>query len=212
MREEDNNPNSAIQTPNSPWLVLGLGNPGEEYAGTYHNVGFRVVEKLAERYRVAIEIRCGPARISNKVAIGSEDAVFVIPETFMNRAGAALPKLFERFEMSGGRVIAVYDEVALPIGRLRIRLKGSAAGHNGVKSLISACGTDEFVRVRVGILPDRPVADLRDFVLSRVARSHRVLLNKAEEAAADAIEMLLKEGPAKAMAIFNSLDLRESEE
>ena len=201
-----------IRGPQSPWLVIGLGNPGAEYADTYHNVGFRVVEKLAARCGVRVNIQCGPALISNRIPAGDSDAVLVLPETFMNRAGAALPKLFERFETSGSRIIAVFDDVALPLGKLRIRLKGSAGGHNGVKSLISASGTTEFSRVRVGILPDRPVEDLREFVLSRVARSHRALLDQSETAAADAVWALLTEAPARAMATFNSLDLRESKE
>jgi PTH1 family peptidyl-tRNA hydrolase len=197
----------------SIWLVVGLGNPGEEYADTYHNVGFRVVEKLAARLGVGVNIRCGPALISNRVNVGASRVVLVVlPQTFMNRSGAVLPKLFERFETSGPRMIAVFDDVALPLGRLRIRLKGSAGGHNGVRSLVSASGTTEFPRVRVGILPDRPVEDLREFVLSRIARQHRTLMGEAETAAADAVWSLLADGAAKAMAAFNSLDLRESKE
>jgi PTH1 family peptidyl-tRNA hydrolase len=205
-------PNSGTAKPESTRLIIGLGNPGPEYADTYHNVGFRVVERLAQEWGVTIGIHCGPALISNRVRVGDSDAVLVLPETFMNRAGAVLPRLFERFETSAARMIAVYDDVALPLGKLRLRLKGSAGGHNGVKSLISACDTGEFVRVRVGILPDRPVDELRDFVLSRVARSHRKLLGEAEAAAADAVAALLEEGPAKAMARFNSMDLREAKE
>ena len=191
-------------------LIVGLGNPGPDYAGTYHNVGFRVVDLLAGRFGVRVNITCGPALISNRA--GSEDAVLVLPQTFMNLSGAVLPKLFERFEATASDVIAVYDDIALPLGKLRIRQKGSAGGHNGVKSLISSSGSDEFLRVRVGILPERPVESLHDFVLSRVAKRDRDLMERAEAAAADAVEALLKEGPEKAMATFNRLDLRESKE
>jgi len=191
-------------------LIVGLGNPGPDYAGTYHNVGFRVVDLLAGRFGVRVNITCGPALISNRA--GSEDAVLVLPQTFMNLSGAVLPKLFERFEATASDVIAVYDDIALPLGKLRIRQKGSAGGHNGVKSLISSSGSDEFLRVRVGILPERPVESLHDFVLSRVAKRDRNLMERAEAAAADAVEALLKEGPEKAMATFNRLDLRESKE
>jgi PTH1 family peptidyl-tRNA hydrolase len=127
----------------------------------------------------------------------------------MNLVGGALPKLFERFETSREGVIAVYDDIALPLGKLRIRQKGSAGGHNGVKSLISSCGSDEFLRVRVGILPERPVVNLHDFVLARVAKGDRDLMARAETAASEAVETLVREGPAKAMATFNRLDLRE---
>jgi PTH1 family peptidyl-tRNA hydrolase len=191
-------------------LIVGLGNPGPEYADTYHNVGFRVVDILAGRFGVRVNITCGPALISNR--IGNEDAVLVLPQTFMNLSGSVLPRLFERFEAGSGDVIAVYDDIALPLGKLRIRQKGSAGGHNGVKSLISSSGSDEFLRVRVGILPERPVESLHDFVLSRVAKRDRDLIGRAEAAAADAVEALLKERPEKAMATFNRLDLRESKE
>ena len=197
------------------WLIVGLGNPGPEYADTYHNVGFRVVETLAERAGVRINITCGPALISNRIGgatAGDRDAVLVLPQTFMNLSGSVLPRLFERFETNTGKVIAVYDDIALPLGKLRIRQKGSAGGHNGVKSLISSAGSDEFLRVRVGILPERPIERLHDFVLSRVAKRDRELMGRAEAAAADAVEALLKEVPEKAMATFNRLDLRESKE
>ena len=196
----------------STWLIVGLGNPGSEYQDTYHNVGFRVVELLAERLGARININCGPALISNKTVVGGKGAVLVLPQTFMNRVGSALPKLFERFETSCSGIIAIYDDIALPLGKLRIRHKGSAGGHNGVKSLILACDSDEFLRVRVGILPERPIENLRDFVLSRVARSDRVLLGQAEAAVADSVQMLLAEGVAKAMATFNRMDLREAKE
>ena len=191
-------------------LIVGLGNPGPEYADTYHNVGFRVVDILAGRFGVRVNIVCGPALISNRT--GKEDAVLVLPQTFMNLSGSVLPRLFERFEAGSGDVIAVYDDIALPLGKLRIRQKGSAGGHNGVKSLISSSGSDEFLRVRVGILPERPVESLHDFVLSRVAKRDRDLIGRAEAAAADAVEALLKEAPEKVMATFNRLDLRELKE
>jgi PTH1 family peptidyl-tRNA hydrolase len=194
------------------WVIVGLGNPGSEYADTYHNVGFRVVERLADRSRVRINITCGPALISNRARVGGDagqEAVLVLPQTFMNLSGSVLPKLFERFETSVEKVLAVYDDIALPLGKLRLRQKGSAGGHNGVKSLISSCGSDAFLRVRVGILPERPIERLHDFVLSRVAKRDRELLEHSEVAAADAVEALLRDGPVKAMATFNRLDLRE---
>jgi PTH1 family peptidyl-tRNA hydrolase len=198
--------------PNSTWLVLGLGNPGDEYADTYHNIGFRVLAELARKFGVRIREKCGPALISNRFGIAGNSAVLVAPQTFMNLSGAVLPRLFERFESSSGRLILVYDDIALPLGKLRIRQKGSAGGHNGVKSIVSACGSDEFLRVRVGILPERPVSQMRDFVLSRVAKADVKLLGQAEAAAADAVEALIADGAEKAMATFNRLDLREAKE
>ena len=198
--------------PNSAWLVLGLGNPGPEYEDTYHNIGFRVLAELSRKYGLRIREKCGPALISSKFAIAGSSAVLVAPQTFMNLSGAVLPRLFERFETSSGRLIVVYDDIALPLGKLRIRQKGSAGGHNGVKSVVSACGSDEFLRVRVGILPERPVSQMRDFVLSRIAKADVKLLGQAEAAAAEAVEALIADGAEKAMATFNRLDLREAKE
>jgi len=194
------------------WLVVGLGNPGPEYESTYHNVGFRVVERMAAQHQVRIRQQCGPAMISDRIVFGGGNAVLVVPQTFMNKSGLVLPKLFERFEATIRDVIVVYDELALPLGKLRVRQKGSAGGHNGVKSMISSSGSDDFMRVRVGIMPDHPIADTRDFVLSRVSKNDRLLLDQTEEIAARAVESLIAEGIEKSMAAFNGIDLRETKD
>ena len=194
------------------WLIVGLGNPGEEYANTYHNAGFRVLERIAAQQQARLKTRCGPALISGRVTLGGQSAVLVLPLTYMNLSGAALPPVFERFEASAGEMIVVYDDVALPLGKLRVRQKGSAGGHNGIKSIISTLGSDDFLRVRVGIRPDRDLGDVRDFVLSPVAKSDRELLSQAEEIAAKAIETLISAGIEKAMAEYNGIDLRETKE
>ena len=194
------------------WLVVGLGNPGEEYAGTYHNAGFRVLERIAACQDVRIRERHGPALISGKVILGGQPAVLVMPQTFMNKSGSALLAVFERFESNARNMIVVYDDLALPLGKLRVRQKGSAGGHNGIKSVISTLGSDEFLRVRVGIQPDREIGDVRDFVLSRVAKGDRALLDRTEEVAVKAIETLIAAGIDKAMAEYNGIDLREDVE
>ena len=209
MVDEALNSQFAIRNSQSPRLIVGLGNPGPEYEDTYHNVGFRVVTEMARASGVRIKEDCGPALISSRVVIGGQNAVFVLPQTYMNRTGSALPKLFERFETDCGGLMIVYDDVALPVGKLRIRQKGSAGGHNGIKSVISVCGSDEFLRVRVGILPERPIENVRDFVLSRVAKADRQYLDQSEDLARKAVETLLAEGVERAMAAFNGIDLRE---
>ena len=191
------------------WLIVGLGNPGEEYAGTYHNVGFRVLQRIAADQGVRIKERCGPALISGRVTLGGQSAALVMQQTFMNKSGSALPPVFERFEATAQDMIVVYDDLALPLGKVRVRQKGSAGGHNGIKSIISTLGSDEFLRIRVGILPDREIGDVRDFVLSRVAKADRQLLEKTEEMAAKAAESLIADGIDKAMAAYNGIDLRE---
>lgn len=190
------------------WLVMGLGNPGSEYENSYHNVGFRVVEKMADRQRVRIRQECGPAIVSDKVVLGGQTAVLVEPQTFMNRSGLTLMKLFERFDAAIKDLVVVYDDLALPLGKVRVRQKGSAGGHNGIKSLISSAGSDEFLRVRVGVMPDHPISETRDFVLSRVSKKDRELLDQTEDLAAKAVESLIADGIEKSMAAFNGIDLR----
>jgi PTH1 family peptidyl-tRNA hydrolase len=194
------------------WLIVGLGNPGEEYADTYHNVGFHVLERIAEEQHTSIRRKCGSAMISEEIAVAEQPAVLVMPQTFMNHSGAALAPVFERYEVNEGRMIVIYDDIALPLGKLRVRQKGSAGGHNGIKSIISAIGSDEFLRVRIGIRPERDIADVRDFVLSRVAKRDRTLLEAAEDLAVKATETLIASGIEKAMAEYNGIDLRDLKE
>jgi PTH1 family peptidyl-tRNA hydrolase len=191
---------------------VGLGNPGDEYAASYHNVGFRVLERIAREKNTRFRQQCGRALISGKVVLGGRTAVLALPQTFMNRSGDALPALFERFDCGIKDMLVVYDDLALPLGKIRLRQKGSAGGHNGIKSLVSTLGTDEFMRIRVGILPEREIGDVRDFVLSRVSKGDRILLDQAEEIAARAAETLLADGIEKAMAAYNGIDLREEEQ
>ncbi len=202
-------PESQIQDRTFPWLIIGLGNPGEKYSETYHNVGFRVVRKLERTLGVRLRQHCGRALVSDQALLGGETVVLVEPQTYMNASGEVLKPLFERFGSALQDIIVVYDELALPIGKIRVRQKGSAGGHNGIKSLISCAGDDEFMRVRVGILPDREVGDVRDFVLSRVAKSDRPLLEQAEDVAVKAVESLLSNGIEKTMAAYNGMNLKE---
>jgi len=191
------------------WLVVGLGNPGTEYADTYHNVGYHILDRIAEQQHLRFREQCGPALISEKATLAGQYAVLVKPLTFMNHSGAALAAVFQRFESTAQDMIVVYDDLALPLGKLRVRQKGSAGGHNGIKSLVSTLGSDEFLRVRVGIRPDREIGDVRAFVLHSVAKGDRAMLNEIEELAIKAIETLIGGGIEKAMAEFNGIDLRE---
>jgi peptidyl-tRNA hydrolase, PTH1 family len=211
---ESETPNSQFEIRNSKFtrLIVGLGNPGDEYSDTYHNVGFRVLERIAREQDTRIRERCGQALISGSVVLGGRTAVLALPQTFMNRSGDAMPALFERFACGVQDMLVVYDDLALPLGKIRIRQKGSAAGHNGITSLISALGSDEFMRIRVGIQPGREIGEVRDFVLSRVSKDDRALLDHAEEIAARAVESLLADGIEKAMAAYNGIDLREEEQ
>jgi PTH1 family peptidyl-tRNA hydrolase len=190
-------------------FIMGLGNPGPEYADTYHNVGFRVVAAMAGERGVRIRNRVGQALVSEETSVGGEAARFVLPQTFMNLSGAAASAIFEKFGAAAADLVIVYDDVALPLGKVRVRQKGSSGGHNGVRSLISACGSDEFLRVRVGIKPDRPIQEMRAFVLARIAKVDSGLLDSAEAVAAKAVETLIASGIEKAMAEFNGIDLKQ---
>ena len=189
------------------WLVIGLGNPGPEYEDTYHNVGFRVVDRLAGRMGKAMGIRIGEAQ----VGLCPPSMILVKPQTYMNASGRILGLLFERFG-EGVRLCVVSDDLALPCGRVRVRERGSAGGHNGLKSISSAYGSNDYVRVRVGIGTEREFESTKDYVLSRVSRSERDLLSRAEVLAADAVECVTREGVRVAMSRYNGMDLRENDE
>jgi PTH1 family peptidyl-tRNA hydrolase len=199
------------------WIVIGLGNPGDEYAETYHNVGFRVVEILADRggasnWSRPDSIGMIPARIAEIVAgQAGPNAILVQPWTYMNRTGEILAPLFDRFSPDA-RLLVVSDDLALPLGKIRLRQRGSAGGHNGLKSVGSAYGSDQYCRIRVGIDAGRPQGDTRDYVLSRVRKPDRETLGRAEALAADAVEAVISESVPLAMSRFNGIDLREPED
>ena len=192
-------------------LIVGLGNPGIEYQFTPHNLGFLTIDQLADDLNVEVRNRNCRA-LTARSTIGEEPVVLAKPETFMNLSGVSVRELVEKLGIRPETdLIVIYDDLDLPIGKLRIRQKGSAGGHNGIKSIISTLGADEFLRIRVGIQPDRPTGNARDFVLSRVAKADRDLLVQAEEIAAKAVETLVADGIEKAMAAYNGIDLREEE-
>lgn len=183
-------------------LIVGLGNPGPEYAATPHNLGFWAVDRLAER--AGIRVTRPEARAY--VGLGRVAGVPVVlakPQTFMNASGMAVRDLLARYELRPAAMIVVFDDVSLPWGVLRIRPRGSAGGHNGVESVIGATGTDGFPRVRIGIAPGHPVGDLADYVLRPMSRSRQQQAAELAENAAAAVEVILAEGVERAMSRFN---------
>lgn len=183
-------------------LIVGLGNPGPEYAATPHNLGFWTVDRLAER----AGIRVTRPEAKAYVGLGRVAGVPVAlakPQTFMNASGMAVRELLARYELQPAAMIVVFDDVALPWGMLRIRPRGSAGGHNGVESVIGAAGTDGFPRVRIGIAPEHPVGDLADYVLRPMSRSRQQEAAELAENAAAAVELILAEGVERAMSRFN---------
>jgi PTH1 family peptidyl-tRNA hydrolase len=190
------------------FLIVGLGNPGEEYEHTPHNLGFLAVDRLAE----ANAIRMTRKENASLVGLGEirrRKVALAKPQTFMNLSGPAVKGLLERYGLKPDRLILVYDELALPWQDLRIRPKGSAGGHNGVKSVIGSLGTMEFTRVRLGIRPVdesgalRPIGDTAKFVLAPFKRGQMKEVEEAVGRGAEAVESIIAEGVEKSMAAYN---------
>jgi PTH1 family peptidyl-tRNA hydrolase len=184
------------------FLVAGLGNPGEEYALTPHNLGFMVVDRLAERYGIRVNRKDSKALIGVG-EIDGHPVMLAKPQTFMNLSGTSLAPLMEKHSIPLDRLIVVYDELDLPWQALRIKPKGSAAGHKGIASVMSSIGSTEVARVRMGIQPGHPVSDGADFVLAPFKRSQREELDGFVDYAADAVRSIIAEGVAMAMTKFN---------
>jgi PTH1 family peptidyl-tRNA hydrolase len=184
------------------FLVAGLGNPGEEYALTPHNLGFLTVDRLAERYGIRVTRKDSKALVGVGEIEGRE-AMLAKPQTFMNLSGASLGSLMEKHSIEPGGLIVVYDELDLPWTALKIKPKGSAAGHNGMKSVIESLKTSELVRVRLGIHPGHPVRHGAEFVLAPMKRSQMKELDELVGYAADAVRTIIAEGVEKAMTKFN---------
>jgi PTH1 family peptidyl-tRNA hydrolase len=184
------------------FLVAGLGNPGEEYAGTPHNLGFMVVDRLAEMYGIRAT-RHDSKALTGVGQVGGRDAMLAKPQTFMNLSGTSLKPLMEKHSLTAAELILVYDELALPWGSLRIKPRGSSAGHNGVESTIRSLGTNEFVRVRLGIHPGHPLSSGKDYLLSPLKRSLHKELEQLVADGADAVVSIITEGVEKSMTRFN---------
>jgi peptidyl-tRNA hydrolase, PTH1 family len=183
-------------------LVAGLGNPGEEYAATPHNLGFLTVDRLGERHGIRI------ARKDSKALVGAGEidghpVMLAKPQTYMNLSGTSLAPLMEKHAIPTDRLVLVYDELDLPWMAVRIKPKGSAAGHNGMQSVIASLHTSDLVRVRLGIHPGHPVRDGAEFVLAPIKRSQKKELEELVDYAAGAVRSIIAEGVEKAMTKFN---------
>jgi peptidyl-tRNA hydrolase, PTH1 family len=184
-------------------LIVGLGNPGPRYRGTFHNVGFDVVDEVARRRGVSFEAAPADALMA-RVRDVDGGALLAKPLTFMNVSGDAVGALQRYFRIALEDLLVVVDDVALPAGRLRVRRSGSAGGHNGLKSIIACLGTDGFARLRVGVGRGDPRRDLADHVLSRVSGEERETLTAATGQAADAAELFLGAPIEELMKRFNA--------
>ena len=201
------------------FLVVGLGNPGPEYANTPHNLGFMVVDRLAESNAIRVTRKENVAHVGLG-SIRQKRVALAKPQTFMNVSGPSVKGLLERYGLTPDRVLLVYDELDLPWGSLRIKPKGSAAGHNGVKSVIASLGTNEFPRIRIGIHPGEKtgpghkIGEGAKFVLGEFKRAQKQEVEETVARAAEAVESILAEGVEKSMTVYNrrAQGLNEEEE
>jgi len=184
-------------------LIVGLGNPGIEYQFTPHNLGFLAIDRIAQQ--CGAEVRNRQCRaLTARAVIGSEPVLLAKPETFMNLSGVSVRELIAQHELRPeSDLIVIYDELDLPLGMIRIRQRGSSAGHNGMESLIGALGTQEFLRIRLGIAPDRKISDGVKYVLTPFRKKELKVVDEVLDTAAEAVNVILKEGPAAAMNRFN---------
>ncbi|MGB6482832.1 MAG: aminoacyl-tRNA hydrolase [Candidatus Acidiferrales bacterium] len=186
-------------------IIVGLGNPGREYTWTPHNLGFHVIDLLAERFGIRVTRPEAQSYVGLGQIAGHEVAL-AKPQTFMNASGYAVSDLIARHDASSAEAIVISDDVALPWGVIRIRERGSAGGHNGLKSIIGALATDEFLRVRLGVGPEFSPRDLAAYVLAPMGKDVREIAAETVATAADAVEAILAEGVGRVMSRFNRRD------
>lgn len=185
------------------FIIAGLGNPTLQYRGTRHNVGFDVIDTLADKYNIAVETRKSRALIGKGIIAGQK-VLLVKPQTYMNLSGESIGELVSYYKVDEEQeLLVIYDDVSLDVGQLRIRRKGSAGGHNGIKDIIRHLGTDIFLRIKIGVGEKPKGYDLADYVLGHFSREEREMMEEGYQKAAEAVEMILAGELDEAMNVFN---------
>ena len=193
-------------------LIVGLGNPGIEYQFTPHNIGFLAVDRIAEQCGVMIDNRHCKA-LTARTRIGNEEVLLAKPETYMNLSGMSLLELVRKYEVEPQRdVLVIYDELDLPLGMIRVRARGSSAGHNGMQSIINALQSEEIARIRIGVAPDDPRKGGAKYILAPFRKSMLKPLDEALDLAAQAVQVIVNDGILKAMSNFNRKNKPEDSE
>ncbi|MGP0017192.1 MAG: aminoacyl-tRNA hydrolase [Candidatus Sulfotelmatobacter sp.] len=192
-------------------LIVGLGNPGDEYRLTPHNLGFLAIDRIAGS--LGVEVRNRQCRALTARAIVADQMVLLAkPETFMNLSGVAVRELIQEYDAKPeSDLIVIQDELDFPLGTLRIHTRRSSAGHNGIESIIGALGTQDFLRIRMGVAPERKVGDGAEYLLSPMKKKELEVVDGILDTAEEAVKMILKEGPAAAMNRFNRKEPEEEE-
>jgi PTH1 family peptidyl-tRNA hydrolase len=192
-------------------LIVGLGNPGIEYQFTPHNIGFLSVDRIAEQCGVMVDNRHCKA-LTARTRIGNEEILLAKPETYMNLSGMSVLELVRKYEIEPQRdVLVIYDELDLPLGMIRIRARGSSAGHNGMQSIINALQTEEIARIRIGVAPDDPRKGGAKYILSPFRKSQLVAVDEALDLTAKAVDVIVNENILLAMNRFNRKNKQEEE-
>lgn len=185
------------------YIIAGLGNPGRKYVGTRHNMGFEALDAVASKYKIDIK-KAKFNAIYGEGNIEGEKVVLVKPQTFMNLSGESIREFKSWYKVENSQIIIIYDDVSLPVGKMRIRAKGSAGGHNGMKSIIYQLGSEDFPRIKIGVgSPENPDYDLADYVLGKFSKAEVKELVQMAINTADAVGEIIKTGIEKAMSSFN---------
>ncbi len=184
-------------------LIVGLGNPGMEYQFTPHNIGFLAVDRIAGN--LGVEVRNRQCRsLTARVVIGGETVLLANPETFMNLSGMAVRELITEHDVKPEvDLIVIQDELDFPLGTLKLHTRRSSAGHNGIESIIGALGTQDFLRIRMGVAPEHKLEDGKDYLLSPFRKSQMAAVDEMLDTAQEAVKAILQDGPAAAMNRFN---------
>jgi peptidyl-tRNA hydrolase, PTH1 family len=184
-------------------LLVGLGNPGIEYQFTPHNIGFLAVDRIAENCGIQVDNRHCNA-LTGRARIGNEEILLAKPETYMNLSGMSVLELSRKYEIDPAKdLVVIYDELDLPLGMIRVRARGSSAGHNGMQSIINAMQTEEIARIRIGVAPDDPGKGGAKYILAPFRKSQLAAVDEALDLAAQAVNVILSDGIATAMNRFN---------
>jgi PTH1 family peptidyl-tRNA hydrolase len=189
-----------VGTPN--WLIVGLGNPGAEYERTRHNLGFMLVDVLAAEYGSQVK-RSECRALVGRAEIAGRTAELVKPQTYMNLSGESVSCLLQKPDRGRERLIVILDDLALPFGKIRLRSSGSHGGQNGLRSIIDCLRSNEFIRLRIGIAPEHPVSNAKNFVLERFSKGEAEKVDEILKISAGAIRAVITDGVDKAMAEFN---------